>query len=105
VDVTPDRVRAYQAQRLKEGASNATCNREVAILGRMLTLAFNAGKLSRRPRFQLLEEHNTRQGFLEHGEFLVLLGNLPADLQPIVEFLYLSGWRKGEARKLENGAT
>jgi len=101
VDITPDRVRAYQTRRLKEGASNATCNREVAILGRMLTLACNAGKLSRRPKLQLLEEHNTRQGFLEHGEFLVLLGNLPAYLQPLVEFLYLSGWRKSEARKLE----
>ena len=67
----------------------------------MLSLAFNAGKLSRKPRFQMLDENNVRQGFLEHGDFLKLLGKLPDHLKPIVEFLYLSGWRKGEAQKLE----
>lgn len=101
VDITPDRVRAYQNFRLKEGASNATVNREVATLGRMLTLAVNVGKLSRRPRLQLLEENNVRQGFLEHGDFMTLLDNLRDYLKPLVEFLYLSGWRKGEALKLE----
>lgn len=98
---TPDRVKAYQVQRLEEKASNATVNREVAILGRMLSLAFNAGKLSRRARFEMLDENNVRQGFLERGDFLKRLGKLPDQLKPIVEFLYLTGWRKGEAQKLE----
>jgi integrase len=101
IDVTPDRVKAYQVKRLQEKASNATVNREVAILGRMLSLAFTAGRLSRKPRFQMLDENNTRQGFLEHGDFVRLLGNLPGHLKPVAEFLYLSGWRKGEAQKLE----
>ena len=101
IDITPDRVRAYQTHRLQEGVSNATVNREVAILGRMLSLAMSAGKISRRPRFQMLEENNVRQGFLEHGDFLTLLGNLPDHLKPLVGFLYFSGWRKGEALKLE----
>jgi integrase len=101
IDITPDRVKAYQVYRLKEGASHATGNREVAGLGRMLSLAVNAGKLSRKPRFQLLDGERVRQGFLEHGDFLALLSNLPDYLKPVVEFLYLSGWRKGEALKLE----
>jgi integrase len=101
IDIAPDRVRAYQTRRLEEEASNATVNREVACLGRMLTLAVNAGKLSRRPKLQTLEENNVRQGFLEHGDFLILLSHLPAHLQPVAEYLYLSGWRKGEALKLE----
>lgn len=101
IDITPDRVKTYQVKRLQEKASNATVNREVAALGRMLSLAFNAGKLSRKPRFQMLDENNIRQGFLEHGDFLKLLGKLPDRLKPIAEFLYLSGWRKGEAQKLE----
>ena len=33
--------------------------------------------------------------------FLALLGNLPNHLKPLVEFLYLSGWRKGERVRLE----
>jgi len=101
IDITPDRVRAYQVHRLEEKASHATVNREVACLGRMLTLALNAGKLSRRPRLQMLEGERVRQGFLEHGDFLVLLSKLPDHLKPVVEFLYLSGWRKGEVLKLE----
>ena len=101
IDIMPDKVRAYQSHRIAEGASNATVNREVATLGRMLSLAVGAGKLSRKPRFQMLAENNVRQGFLEHGDFLKLLGNLPDHLRPLVEFLYLSGWRKGEAVKLE----
>ncbi|MBI4487614.1 MAG: site-specific integrase, partial [Deltaproteobacteria bacterium] len=68
IDIAPDRVRAYQSHRIEEGASNATANREVAILGRMLSLAVGAGKLSRKPRFGMLEENNVRQGFLEHGD-------------------------------------
>ena len=67
----------------------------------MLSLAFNAGKLSRKPRFQMLDENNIRQVFLEHGDFLKLLGKLPDRMKPIVEFLYLSGCRKGEAQNLE----
>ena len=49
----------------------------------------------------MLAENNVRQGFLEHGDFLKLLGSLPEHLRPLVEFLYRSGWRKGEAAKLE----
>ena len=101
IDITQDRVKAYQVHRLEERAAHATVNREVACLGRMLSLAVNAGKLSRKPRFQLLDGERVRQGFLEHGDFLALLGNLPDYLKPVVEFLYLSGWRKGEALKLE----
>lgn len=35
------------------------------------------------------------------GTALKLLGCLPGYLKPLIEFLYLSGWRKGEALKLE----
>jgi integrase len=86
---------------LNSRSANATVNREVATLGRMLSLGVDAGKLSRKPRFQMLAENNVRQGFLEHGDFLELVGNFPEHLRPLVEFLYLSGWRKGEAAKLE----
>jgi integrase len=99
IDITSDRVREYQAARLAEGASRATVNREVAYLGRMLSLAANADppKISRKPKFPMLDESdNVRQGFVEYGDFVKLLGNLPEYLKPLVEFLYLSGWRKRE---------
>jgi integrase len=99
IDITSDRVREYQAARLAEGASRATVNREVAYLGRMLSLAANADppKISRKPKFPMLDESdNVRQGFVEHGDFVKLLRNLPEYLMPLIEFLYLSGWRKRE---------
>lgn len=98
IDITSDRVREYQAARLAEGASRATVNREVAYLGRMLSLAADADppKISRKPKFPMLEENNVRQGFVEHGQFVKLLDNLPDYLKPLVELLYLSGWRRRE---------
>ena len=101
VDITPDRVLAYQVHRQNEGASRATINRELAALGRMLSLAVELEKLSFKPRFKMLDGEKVRQGFLEHGDFLRLLGKLPDYLKLVVEFLYYSGWRKSSARNLE----
>jgi len=101
LDITPDRVKVYQSHRLAEKASRATANREVAALSRMLSLAIESGKLSRKHKFKLLDGERVREGFLEHGEYLTLLTHLPEYVKPVVEFLYYSGWRKGEALSLE----
>lgn len=101
VDITPDRVLAYQTSRLAERSSRASVNREVACLGRMLSLAVELGKLSFKPKFKLLDGERIRQGFLQHGDFLNLLSNLPDYLKDFTEFLYYSGWRKGAGRNLE----
>ncbi len=103
VDITSGGVKTYQVQRLGEGASHATVNREVAAIGRMLSLAVDSDppKLSHKPKFKMLEGENVREGFLDHGSFLYLLQNLPDYLNQIVEFLYYSGWRQGAARSLE----
>jgi hypothetical protein len=57
IDISTDRARAYQRKRLEEGPAAATVNREMAALRRMLNLAFNAGKLSRVPKIEMLEEN------------------------------------------------
>ena len=103
IDISSDRVREYQAERLEEGASRATINREVAYLGRMLSLAADADppKISRKPKFPMLEENNVRQGFVEYGNFVTLLDNLPGHLRPLIEFLYLSGWRRREGQNAD----
>jgi len=103
IDIGSDGVKGYQVHRKGEGASPATINREVACLGHMLSLAANSDppKLSHKPKFAMLEGEKVRQGFLDHGTFLVLLHNLPDYLKQLVEFLYYSGWRKGAARSLE----
>jgi integrase len=64
----------------------------------MLSLAADADppKLSRKPKLPMLEENNVRQGFVDYGEFIKLLENLPVYVKPLVEFLYISGWRRRE---------
>ena len=49
-----------------------TINRELAPLKRAFNLAVEAERLSHAPAIQMLEEHNARQGFVEHAEFLAL---------------------------------
>jgi integrase len=101
LDITTDRINAHIARRQEEGAKNATINRELAALKRMFSLAVQAGKLSSKPYIPILEENNARQGFLDHGSFLVMRENLPAHLKDPVTFLYHSGWRVSEMRALE----
>ncbi len=101
VDITTDRIRSYQVLRREQGASVATVNREVGTLRRMFSLAMESGKLTRKPVFKMLKGERVRQGFVEHGDFLRLLGHLLTHLKSFVEFLYYSGWRKGAAKNLQ----
>jgi hypothetical protein len=43
------------------------------------------------------ELHNVRSGFFEEADLRALLTELPEPLRPLIEFLYLTGWRSGEA--------
>lgn len=99
VDITPDRVSAYIRTRLAK-AKPATIRLELAALGRMFTLATRAGKVSHRPSFPSIEVRNTRSGFFEEAELRAVLRELHPDLRPLVQFLAMSGWRVGEARRL-----
>jgi integrase len=101
VDITLDRVRSYVRERQREGAANGSINRELAALKRAFTLATRAGKLGSAPYVPLLEENNSRRGFLDHAGFLALRDALPGHLKDPVTFLYLSGWRVSEMRTLE----
>jgi integrase len=101
IDISIDRFTKYQLRRIEQGASVATINRETSTLRRMFSLAMKAGKVSRRPAFDMLHGERIRQGFVEHGDFLRLIGELPEHIRPLVEFLYYAGWRKSAARNLE----
>jgi integrase len=100
-DITAADVRTYVEQRLKDGAANATINRELAALRRMYTLAVDAGTLIAKPKITMLQERNTRQGFFEHEQFRAVLRHLAAPLQAVATFAYWTGWRKSEILALE----
>jgi integrase len=86
-------VRTYTLKRKRQGASNATINRELQALRRMFTLAVKGGRLLRKPHVPLLQEDNVRVGFLEETDMAKVLPLLPRDLAHVVEFAWITSWR------------
>jgi integrase len=91
--VTTDEVRFYIRKRQRVGASNGTINRELTALKRAYSLATQAGKLLWKPYIPMLDEDNVRQGFFGYSQFLKILSYLPAHVQPVAKFAYITGWR------------
>jgi integrase len=90
-DITEDRLGAYIVYRQEQQAANATINRELAALKRGFRLA--GRKVGREPRFQMLQENNTRKGFFEPEQFQAVLKHLPDYLKPVFQVAYVTGWR------------
>jgi integrase len=95
-EITSDRITAYIAHRLEEGASKSTTNYEQALLRRGFRLAAKAGKVAARPEMSILHVDNARQGFFEREQLEAVLRHLPDHLSPIAQIAYLTGWRRGE---------
>jgi integrase len=90
-----ERLREYIADRTKEGASAATCNREMSILRRAFRLALEAERIIAVPKFPMLDEsRNVRQGFFEPADFEKVRAKLTPDAYAdAASFAYISGWR------------
>jgi integrase len=90
------------SKKLLKGAANATINRELAALRRILNLGANQTppKVDRVPHIPMLKENNIRKGFFEHGQFIALRNVLPDYLKPYVTFGYKIGWRHQELASL-----
>ena len=73
--------------------SSGEINRELTILRRIFNLAIENEKLMQAPYIPLLKERNVRTGFFEFEQFRAVLAHLPAPLQPVIEFAYVTGWR------------
>ena len=88
---------------LVKGSSNATINRELSALKRLLTLGSQQTppKVDRVPYIKMLKENNIRKGFFEHKDFLGLVEALPDYLKPMIIFGYRVGWRMSEISRLK----
>jgi len=102
VEITTPKINIYIEQRINEKAKNATINRELAALKRMMNIGAKQTppRVDRVPYISMLKENNTRKGFFEHDEFLALLENLPFYLKPVLVFAYKTGWRFEEILSL-----
>ena len=96
--ITSPKINAYILYRMNEGAANATINRELSALKRLLNMGAQQTppKVDRVPYISMLKENNVRQGFFEHGDFIALRNALPSYLKGFVTFGYKTGWRFSE---------
>jgi integrase len=97
--ITLDQLNTYVAARLALGRKPATIRNELAALKRAFHLAERAGKAVC-PPFPTLSVRNARAGFFEEADFRAVLVHLSAELRPVAEFAYLTGWRKAELLSL-----
>jgi len=93
VAIDPPRITAYVEKRQAQDAANGTINRELAVLSRMLRLAYENGKLLRVPVIRKLKEADPRSGFFEPAQFEAVKRRLPEDLQAAITVAYTFGWR------------
>jgi integrase len=93
-----DKCPSCDSEALKSGAANATINRELSALKRMLKLGAQQTppKVDKVAHIPMLAENNIRKGFFEHGDFLALRTALPFHLKGFITFGYKVGWRVSE---------
>ena len=97
-DINSPKIEGYIETRLEEGAANATINRELSALKRMLNIGARQTppKVDRVPYIPMLQENNTRKGFFEHSDFIALRNALPSYLKGFTTFGYRTGWQFSE---------
>jgi integrase len=102
-EVNTAAIKKYIGTRLETGAANATINRELSALKRMLNLGADCTppKVDRVPKIPMLKENNVRKGFFEHAQFLALRDSLPEFLRGVATFGYKVGWRMSEILELK----
>ena len=100
--ITTADITRYVDRRQKEGAKNATINRELTAIKRAFSLATQSGKVMTKPHIPMLKENNVRKGFFDLEQFESVRKRLSPDVQPMVTFAYITGWRiRSEVRFLE----
>jgi len=103
-EITTPAIDQYIEMRMDAGAANATINRELSALKRMLNLGAEQTPplvdKGRTPKIKMLAENNVRKGFFEHDQFIAVRSSLPKYLRNFVTIAYKEGWRLDEIETL-----
>ena len=101
-ELSAGRLKQYVRERQKEGAANATINRELAIVGRAFRLGQSEDPplVGPMPHIPKLREDNVREGSLPLERYKVLLVELPKRLKLPLVIGYHTGVRSGELKKI-----
>jgi integrase len=103
-DLEAEHISGYIRTRRKDGAAEATIQREMAMLRRGYRLATKQRRIQSHlvPDFPSIDRSRlkVRQGFLTEAQVQRVCRHLDQDVADLVEFLFASAWRLGEAREL-----
>ena len=100
-EISHEHMTRYIVARQAEGAAPATIQHELAVLGRMLTLAVRSQLLATKPPVPTIKLRNARKGFFDAEQVAAVVGHLPEPIAAVVRFAYLTGWRRSEVLSLE----
>ncbi len=89
-------------RKTNDGVSNATVNRALEVVRRILNVAHQEWRWLRGvPKVRMLKEPRRRVRFLRREEADRLIDALPAHMKPVVRFALATGCREGEILGLE----
>jgi len=98
--IDTDKVVQYtlDRQKSKNRPSDATINKELAILGSMFTISIELDLIpNKQPNWKFIRlDEVIREGFIEKWEYEKLYKELPLYLKRVFKFAYHTGWRKSE---------
>jgi integrase len=95
-DLQYDRLLQFKHERLSEGASPSTVRYELSLLRTGLVVGRKAGRVKQLPLIPKVHVENTRSGFFEQHQYEALVPHLSERVQPVVTFMYWTGWRRNE---------
>jgi integrase len=99
-------IRQYQMERLSDGATASTINKEKSALSRMFQVLIEARFIDDNPaRFvkNLSEKSGEREVYVSFHDFQRILEALPAWVRPIAQTAYYTGMRRAEILGLTPG--
>jgi integrase len=99
IEIKPSHIAEYKRSRFADGIANGTINRELACLKRMFKLGMVNGLITSSPHITMLEEAPPGR-IPDQGRLPDRTATSAGDLADFAGFLFRSGWRVGEARKL-----
>jgi integrase len=105
--ISPCWIRASLSRRSARGnscpsSSHArTCQCSIPSIKRAFRLGIKKRLIYDRPAIDLLDEDNVRRGFFEPAEYRAVRKHLDEDCQAVIDFAYVTGWRKSEILNLE----
>lgn len=95
-EMTTSRVEAIAARWMADGQAPGTVHAKLRFVVQALKLAVEHNRLSRAPRMPRIKLDNARQGFVRPDQFAAVLAHLDGVDAAIVEWAWLTGWRKSE---------